>query len=371
MRHGFTTIAAGLIVAVMIFAVGLFFRSFKPSQSTPIIPSSTTSLYPPQEVVRQLPIIRREIVKDSQQPESVQQLLVDASPLKPDKQSIIIPIAVEEKASEEMKPVTSGLLRAITEQPIPSPKQLAAELPQIRQEAQRQIIEAKIPQPQRLLQKIQSISAPSTFVPEQVGDFFKQFDFNNDGALSIDEAVAFYYWIKRNIKYRFDDETIISAPKGVAVGDGRIGPDYRQRPFETITERFGDCEDTATLEVAFYNYYGIPAYVAGVNAQDSIYVDHALAIVRIEGDLNDFVDLLGTLMYWNFKPGQEIIAWGGITVPSGNYMLIDNAYSRNFGYLTSGVQQDKFNIQIIAPVDAPYDAAWERFIDQINLVWTN
>ncbi len=243
--------------------------------------------------------------------------------------------------------------------------------PALQQQSKTALATAEIPKPQNLLQKIQSISPSSDLVPETLGAFFNEFDFNNDGALAIDEAASFYYWVERNIKYRFDDEDVRNVPKNILVGDGRPGPDYRQSPTETVAERAGDCEDTSTLEAAFYQYWGIPAYIAAVNAKDPKFVDHAITIVRIEGNLNTFVDLLGKLMYWNFQPKQEIISWEGQSIPSGNYMLIDNAYSNNFGFLTSGIKPDAFTMQAVLPADAPFGAGWDYFVDNINLSWSN
>ncbi len=250
-------------------------------------------------------------------------------------------------------------------------QQLRQASPELQEIAAQKAKEAAIPDAKSPLSLPQEIKAPPVSLPQPLVDLFFQFDANKDDTLNIDEAVAFYYWMQKNVKYRFDDERIAKAPKGIEIGDGREGPDYRQTSLETITEGFGDCEDTATLAAAFYNFWGIPAYVAGVNAQDAMFVDHAIAIVRIAGDLNNFVDLLGGLMYWDFKPDQEIISCGNTIIPPGYYMLLDSAYSRNFGFLTKGLKGDGFKIQAVIPAEAPFGEQWDKFINTVNFSWTN
>ncbi|MBI2329158.1 MAG: transglutaminase domain-containing protein, partial [Chloroflexi bacterium] len=110
-------------------------------------------------------------------------------------------------------------------------------------------------------------------IPAELSEFFDQFDFDSNEEIDIEEASFFYYWVENNITYRYDDENKENPLLGSLVGDGRPGADYRQRPYETYIEGAGDCEDMATLEVAFLNYWGIAAYVAGVNADDLTYLD--------------------------------------------------------------------------------------------------
>lgn len=240
----------------------------------------------------------------------------------------------------------------------------------LKQEVAQKIIKSRIPNSQNPLRATKVVAPPKDFIPQEIADVFNQFDLNNDGVLSIEEGAVFYYWVENNIQYRYDDEQETNPLPGTLVGDGREGADYRQTPLETLEELAGDCEDMATLEVAFYTYWGIPAYVAGVNADDPKYTDHAVAIVQIDNSLQDFVNLLGDLMYWEFKPGEEIRTWKIETIPAGFYMLVDNAYSDDFGYLTNGVQEGRFNIHDLVSLESPYDQQWNEFVEASNYEWT-
>ncbi len=120
----------------------------------------------------------------------------------------------------------------------------------------------------------------------------------------------------------------------------------------------------ATLQVAFYRFWGIPAFVAGVNAEDPQFLDHAVAIVYIGETPEEYQELLGDMVSWEFAEGETIpIGYGIEEFPSGSYMLVDNAYSDTFGALTDGLPENKFEIYCIAPDDAPYDDAWDEFLE--------
>ena len=77
--------------------------------------------------------------------------------------------------------------------------------------------------------------------------FFSAFDANYDNTLDWTEAMDFFYWVKQNIMYRYDDER---HPEGLRylrrglitreqLGDGREGRNYWQKPMETLTEGLG------------------------------------------------------------------------------------------------------------------------------------
>lgn len=142
----------------------------------------------------------------------------------------------------------------------------------------------------------------SELVSDELERFFRSFDTNRDGRLQLNEAQDFYYWVEENMRYRSDGESVVIVPttggtlQVVNDGDGRSGSDYRQTPTETFEKRAGDCEDMATLEVAFFNYYGIEAYVVAVNAKDLSLPDHAFAIVRLQ-DLGENINSAGLMGY--------------------------------------------------------------------------
>lgn len=214
------------------------------------------------------------------------------------------------------------------------------------------------------------IDIAEELIPPELAELFDFFDRDGDGTINHLEGELFYYWVEENIEYRYDDEFEQAAEPGSLIGDGREGPDYRQTPYETVMEGAGDCEDTATLEAAFYNYWGITAYVGGVNAKEPGVLDHAVAIVRISGTPEEFAELLGDLTYWVFKMGDSIYAYNIEEFPAGTYMLVDNAYSAEFGSLSEGLTEGTFDIYCLAPIDGPYDGEWNSFIEECGYEWT-
>ncbi len=153
-------------------------------------------------------------------------------------------------------------------------------------------------------------------VPPTLAAFFGKFDQNHDNAIDFAEGEVFYNWCKANIQYRYDDEHQANPVPGVPVGDGRPGLEYWQKPIETYDERKGDCEDMAILNVAFYRYFNIQAYIATVNAEGEE-VDHAVCIVKIGVSPQEAADYLGGIVYYEFEDGY--------------YMLVDVAYSNQLG----------------------------------------
>jgi hypothetical protein len=198
----------------------------------------------------------------------------------------------------------------------------------------------------------------SGLITSEMAQFFDSFDTNSDSEIDIGEAQEFYYWVENNIQYRYDNEYELEPIVGYTVGDGRSGVDYRQTPSETFYEAFGDCEDMATLEQAFYNYFGIEAYVVGVNAQSQNVIDHAATIVRIADDVETFQELLGGLVYYDYTEGGSDIYGNEIT--PGIYMLVDNAYSDAYGYLSNGLEPDTFTVQCLVPLEYGYDEEWNQ-----------
>jgi len=187
---------------------------------------------------------------------------------------------------------------------------------------------------------------------------FQQFDKNKDKKISLGEGENFFYWVDKNVKYRYDDEKEDSPTRGYTVGDGRPGNDYRQKPHETLKEMMGDCEDTATLQANFYRSFGSQAYVICVNATDPQYLDHAIAIVKIAGTPEQYRKALGGLLSYKVEPGQKDV--NGKPVEPGYYMAVDNAYSSAFGYISGGVQPGRFRMKCIFPANGTYDAAWRQ-----------
>lgn len=161
------------------------------------------------------------------------------------------------------------------------------------------------------------IISTKDIVPSSVAAVFNKF--NKDGR-------KFYYWVEKNIKYRHDSQ------------DPYPGQDYWQSPLETLSQRAGDCEDMAILECAFYRYFGYEAYIAAVNTQGAT-PDHAICIVAID-DPKKFASWLGKVNYY--------------TINGKYYLLVDNAYSNNFGYLTTGLKQGKFIIKRIYTLEEAY-----------------
>jgi hypothetical protein len=185
----------------------------------------------------------------------------------------------------------------------------------------------------------------SPYFTTQVRNVFDGFD--QDGSTTIDllEARDFYTWVEDNIRYRYDDENVQNAIPGYPIGDGHDGPDYHQTPDETLTDSMGDCEDMNALEVAFYNYWGITAFEAYVNAQSQYSADHAIAIVYVGQDEAEARDTIGRIDSYQIQDGE----WPG--VPAGAYMLVDNAYSDTFGMVDGeGIQPGQFQIFEVHPL---------------------
>ncbi len=188
-----------------------------------------------------------------------------------------------------------------------------------------------IPIDDRIIQPIVDIPPVSEeIIPSDLARFFDGFDTNWNMELDLGEAQDFFYWVEDNIIYRWDDE---NRKDGwgfpVGVGDGRPGADFVQTPYETWRERAGDCEDMAIIQVAFFNHFGISAYVASVNAEGRE-IDHAIAIAAIGGTPEEFANMLGELVYYELEGGY--------------YMLVDNAYSDAFGFLCGGLREGQFYI---------------------------
>ncbi len=192
-----------------------------------------------------------------------------------------------------------------------------------------------------------------TVISSELEGFFESFDMDGDNKLSIGEAQEFYYWVENNVQYRYDSEEETRPIVGTLAGDGRPGPDFRQRPDETYSERAGDCEDMATLEQAFYRYYGIDAYVAGVNAEEPDVLDHATAIVWIADKTDLFRETLGDLVYYEIGEGASDIY--GDPMRPGVYMLVDNAYSGAMGYLSGGITPGTFRVHCAIPLERGYE----------------
>lgn len=178
-------------------------------------------------------------------------------------------------------------------------------------------------------------------VPERLRTFFESFDRNGNNRLDAAEASTFFYWVEDNVPYRYDDEDATPRYSGVPVGDGRPGSHYQQTPIETYEERLGDCEDMNTLQVAFYNYWGIAAYQGLVNAETQEGTDHAVAIVYAGTVEQAHQTFSQGLHYYTFEDDNE---WG---IPGGAYVIVDNAYSDSFGYISGGIDQGQFRLQEI------------------------
>ncbi|MBE8539725.1 transglutaminase-like domain-containing protein [Geoglobus acetivorans] len=201
----------------------------------------------------------------------------------------------------------------------------------------------------------------SGFISKSVADFFESFDADKNGKLSIGEAQEFFYWVENNVAYRYDDEEAENTIVGLEVGDGREGKDYRQTPVETLSEKAGDCEDMATLEVAFYRYFGIDAYVVGVDTSTPGLVDHAAAIVKIGDDAEVFKKTLGNLLYYELENVRDV--YGNVISP-GVYMIVDNSYSGAYGYISGGVEEGTFTIYCVIPLERGYGEEWSGIVEK-------
>jgi hypothetical protein len=172
---------------------------------------------------------------------------------------------------------------------------------------------------------------PENIIPLDLATFFNEFDRDGNGELDIGEAQDFFYWVEDNIVYRWDGEEDYLLPDffpGYPVGDGRPDGQYSQTPYETWSEGMGDCEDMAILQVAFFNHFGISAYMATVATRPNGVMDHAIAVVYIAESVEEFADLLGGIVYYDLN-GRY-------------YMLVDNAYSDAFGDLSLGLERGAF-----------------------------
>ncbi|NSW84395.1 MAG: hypothetical protein HPY90_14235 [Syntrophothermus sp.] len=236
------------------------------------------------------------------------------------------------------------------------------------------VSEEEIPDPDASVPKTGSPASQgstSDLIPSDLAAFFQAFDFDNSGDVDFEEIVSFYYWVEENIAYRYDDEEELNPQPDCLVGDGRPGDDYRQKPYETWREGAGDCEDMATFEAAFYNYWGIGAYVALVNAEDPGLPDHACCIVLMGGTPEEYAEYLGDLVHWDLSCEEEMpLTYQGEEIPPGCYMLIDNAYSDDFGYLSYGLEEGQFSIYWVVPWDKLYDEEWHQFIATYHLPYS-
>jgi FtsZ-binding cell division protein ZapB len=157
---------------------------------------------------------------------------------------------------------------------------------------------------------------------------FAKFDLDGDGILSWPESKAFFEWIKEHVKYRYDNE---NDPEGIEMlkagcirpeqlGDGRPGPDYWQRPTETVREGYGDCEDMAILATAFHKYWGVESYVAVVDVNGDGVVDHALCIVKFsEEALRELTEEQGITQFYPLNGSK--------------FVVFDAAYSNAYGFI--------------------------------------
>ena len=221
---------------------------------------------------------------------------------------------------------------------------------------------------------VEEKSLPTSILPEadvtglitaELKSFFESFDSDRDNKLSIGEAQDFFFWVENNVKYRYDNEGERKPIVGTLVGDGRAGSDYRQRPLETLSEGAGDCEDMATLEQAFYQYYGIEAYVSGVNAMEPDVLDHAATIVLISGHVDEFKGYLGDLVYYEIPEGTSDVY--GNPVKPGIYMLVDNSYSGALGYVSGGIAPGTFKIHCAIPLEKGYDEEWGDIVSRCGV----
>lgn len=167
--------------------------------------------------------------------------------------------------------------------------------------------------------------------------FFATFDRDRDGALSWHESRAFYFWVEENVRYRFDDEAARDVPPGALVGDGRAGAEYFQSPAETLAERAGDCEDMAALEAAFHRHFGVPAFVAAVNARSPDKADHAVAVLWVAPSRATVPEALRSLPL-------TLVAQPFGPMPQGAYIVLDNALADAPGSLPRESGQGRLRI---------------------------
>lgn len=175
--------------------------------------------------------------------------------------------------------------------------------------------------------------------PERLRSLFQSFDENGDGELQLTEAQAFFEWVEENVPYRHDDEDAEAEIPGTPVGDGRPGSDYQQSPLETFDEAMGDCEDTSTLHVAFHRYWGNTAYQALFNTEAAGGIDHAAAIVQVDGDLESLEEPEPGFHTYEFGPDNEH------GIEAGTYVIADNTYSDTFAAIDGDVAPGSFEVQ--------------------------
>lgn len=175
--------------------------------------------------------------------------------------------------------------------------------------------------------------------PERLRSLFDSFDRDGNGELEWTEARAFYEWVEANNQYRHDDENATAEIPGTPVGDGRPGTDYQQSPLETFDEGMGDCEDTSTLHVAFHRYWGNTAYQALINTEAAGGIDHAAAIVQVDGDLEQREEPEAGFHTYEFGPDNEH------GVEPGTYVIVDNTYSDTFAAIDGDVAPGSFQVQ--------------------------
>lgn len=121
----------------------------------------------------------------------------------------------------------------------------------------------------------------------------------------------------------------------------------------------------ATLEQAFYAHFGIAAYMIGVNTVAKDAVDHAATIVLISGTVDDYQSTLGNLVYYDYSDGGNDVY--GKSIPKGVYMLVDNAYSDAFGYLSGGLEEGAFTASCIIPLDKGYGGDWAGVVNKCSI----
>jgi len=170
-------------------------------------------------------------------------------------------------------------------------------------------------------------------VPPILARFFDGFDLNRNDRLEVQESEIFFKWVEENIIYRFDNESAVlnfDILSNAAIGDGRHGTEYWQTPYETKTEGFGDCEDMAILQMAFHSNFNISSKMGLVATIIPGEINHAIAIVKISDNVEDFIEVLGDIKYFEIN--------------GDFYMLVDNAYSNEFGTLGREPIKDTFKI---------------------------
>jgi len=180
---------------------------------------------------------------------------------------------------------------------------------------------------------------PPEFYTPYVVSVFTVFDINNDSLLDLNEMKIAYDTLTSTITYRYDDERAEPEP-GTIIGDGRPGPDYFQKPEETLKEQAGDCEDFAILFASLLNYYGYIAFVGDIDCDGDGEVDHATCLLYapestadavIELGLSDIVDVFETspeevAQKLHCELGEGFEDW--VLIP------IDGTYSEHFGYVS-------------------------------------